>query len=331
MLEADTVKALFSLPSKTSTVMLKIAVSNISGLNALANMTAEIPGWNFDGVVRRGNEKWEPGKLRKKISHSPPADPIQQKVFYTSLYHTLISPALYNDHDSSYRGTDGKVIEHASFNNYTIFSLWDTYRTFHPLMTLIQPERVNDFVNSMLAIYQQQGKLPIWHLQGRETDCMVGYSAVPVIADAWLNGFHGFDPNLALAAMKASSTRDDYGLNYVKRDSFIPADKEVEAISKGMEYAIDDWCIARMAADLGHADDAAVYTKRSPTLHPLNFDPFATRFMRPVLADGSFIFSLQPLPAKKLYRRQRLAIYLAGPAVPGKAPDRPQQAATNPS
>ncbi|HEV9035270.1 MAG TPA: glycoside hydrolase family 92 protein, partial [Puia sp.] len=178
----------------------------------------------------------------------------------------------------------------------TIFSLWDTYRTFHPLMTIIQPERVNDFVNTMLAIYQQQGKLPVWHLQGRETDCMVGYSAVPVIADAWLKGFHGFDAGLALTAMKATSTRDDYGLKYLKQDGFIPADKEVEAISKGMEYAIDDWCIARMASQMGRTEDAATYTRRSQ-LFTRYFDP-STRFMRPVLADGKFITPYSPFLTK---------------------------------
>lgn len=292
-LQADTVKALISLPAATRTVMLKIGLSNVSGENALANIVAEIPGWDFAAVVREGDKKWE--RQLQKIAIEP-ADPEQQKVFYTALYHTMIAPALYNDHDSSYRGTDGKVVEHAPFNNYTIFSLWDTYRTFHPLMTLIQPERVNDFVNSMLAIYQQQGKLPIWHLQGRETDCMVGYSAVPVIADAWLNGFHGFDPNLALAAMKASSTRNDYGMEYLKKEGFIPADKEEEAISKAMEYAIDDWCISRMAAGMGHTGDAATYARRSG-LFARYFDP-ATRFMRPVLSDGSFITPFNPFLPK---------------------------------
>jgi predicted alpha-1,2-mannosidase len=290
-LEADSVKAVFT-PGWPNP-MLKIGISNVSGEEALANIEAEIPGWDFDAVVREGNAKWN--EQLQKITIQP-ADAAQQKVFYTALYHTLITPALYNDADSSYRGADGKVVKNAPFKNYTIFSLWDTYRAFHPLMTLIEPERVNDFVNTMLAIYQQQGKLPVWHLQGRETDCMVGYSAVPVIADAWLKGFHGFDAGLALDAMKASSTRDDYGLNYLKRDGFIPADKEVEAISKGMEYAIDDWCIARMASKMGRTDDAAIYDKRSQLFNRY-FDP-STRFMRPVLADGKFITPYNPFFTK---------------------------------
>src|ERR1700743_3405826 len=129
-------------------------------------------------------------------------------------------------------------------------------------MTLIQPERVNDIVNTMLAIYQQQGKLPIWHLQGRETDCMVGYSAVPVIADAYLKGFKGFSADLALEAMKASSTRDDYGMSYLKAQGYIPADKERESVSKALEYAIDDWSIARMAAKMDSTQVAATYAAR---------------------------------------------------------------------
>ncbi len=288
-LEADSVKGLINFRKTPATALLKIGVSNTSGEAALANIVAEIPGWDFDAVVRLGNRKWQAELNRIKIEA---ADSLQRTVFYTALYHTMVAPALYNDHDSTYRGTDGKVIEHAPYNNYTIFSTWDTYRTFNPLMTLIQPDRVNDIVNSMLAIYVQQGKLPIWHLQGRETDCMVGYSAVPIIAGAWLNGYRGFDGNLALEAMKASSTRDDYGMNYLKQEGYIPADKERESVSKALEYAVDDWCISRMAASLGRKDDEAKYKQRAE-LFTRYFDP-ATKFMRPVLADGQFRSPFSP-------------------------------------
>ncbi|HTI94580.1 MAG TPA: GH92 family glycosyl hydrolase [Puia sp.] len=288
-LEADTVKGLISFKHMTSNVMLKVGVSNVSGENALANITAEIPGWNFARIVRQGNVKWE--KALRKIQVTAP-DPVDRTVFYTAFYHTMIAPALYNDHDSSYRGADGKVIANAPFNNYTIFSLWDTYRTLNPLMTLVHPERVSDMVNTMLSIYVQQGKLPIWHLQGRETDCMVGYSAVPVIADAYLKGFGGFDPNLVLEAMKASSTRDDYGVKYLKEEGYIPADKEKESVSKALEYAIDDWCISRVAARLGKKDDEAYYAKRA-NYFTRYFDT-VTKFMRPVLADGSYRAPFDP-------------------------------------
>ncbi|HLZ87777.1 MAG TPA: GH92 family glycosyl hydrolase, partial [Puia sp.] len=282
-LEADTIKGLISFAGNPGTVMLKIGVSNVSGEKALANIEAEIPRWNFEEIVRQGNEKWRRALDKIRIEA---ADSIRRRVFYTALYHTMIAPALYNDHDSSYRGADGKVIDHAPYNNYTIFSLWDTYRTLNPLMTLIHPERVDDIINTMLAIYVQQGKLPIWHLQGRETDCMVGYSAVPVIADAYLMGFRGFDANLALEAMKASSTRDDYGMNYLKQEGYIPADKERESVSKALEYAIDDWCIARMATRMGRTEDAAYYAKRGEYF--TRYFDTTTKFMRPVLADGHY-------------------------------------------
>ncbi|HTR31573.1 MAG TPA: GH92 family glycosyl hydrolase [Puia sp.] len=270
-------------------VLLKIGVSNVSSESALANIAAEIPDWNFDAVVKEGNAKWEAalGKITAEAANAT-----QNKVFYTAFYHTMITPALYNDHDGSYRGADRKVYTHPGFSNYTIFSLWDTYRTLNPLMTLIQPERVNDIVNSMLAIYQQQGKLPIWHLQGRETNCMVGYSAVPVIAEAYLEGYRGFDPNLALDAMKASSTRDDYGMKYLKEEGYIPADKESESVSKALEYAVDDWCIARMAAAMGRTTDKEYYSRRA-AYFTRYFDS-TTKFMRPVLADGSWRTPFNP-------------------------------------
>ena len=289
----DTVKGLIDLPANASTVSLKIGVSNVSSEAALTNIAAEIPGWDFASIVRQGNAKWE-NALSKITAEA--SDPTQRKIFYTALYHTMITPALYNDHDSSYRGTDNKVYDHAKFNNYTIFSLWDTYRTLNPLMTLIQPERVNDIVNTMLAIYQQQGKLPIWHLQGRETDCMVGYSAVPVIAEAYLEGYRGFDANLALEAMKASSTRDDYGMKYLKQEEYIPADKEGESVSKALEYAVDDWCIARMAAAMNKTADEAYYAKRSEYF--TRYFDGTTKFMRPVLADGSWRTPFNPFTPK---------------------------------
>src|SRR5690606_16720823 len=133
------------------------------------------------------------------------------------LYHTMVAPALFNDHNGAYRGTDKKEYPNPGFDNYSVFSLWDIYRSCAPLYTLIQPNRVNSFINSMLAIYRQQGKLPIWPLMGNETNCMVGYHAVPLIADAYAKGFRGFDANAAFEAMKASAMRDDLGMQYIKQ------------------------------------------------------------------------------------------------------------------
>jgi predicted alpha-1,2-mannosidase len=191
------------------------------------------------------------------------ADPARMKTFYTALYHTMVAPSIFNDHNGDYWGTDKKVHTNPGFTNLTTFSLWDTYRAAHPLFTLLQPQRVNDMVSSMLAIYQQQGKLPVWHLMANETNCMVGYSAVPVVVDAYLKGFKGFDANLAFEAVKATAMRDEFGLKSVKALGFIPADSEVENVSKGLEYAVDDWCIAQMAKKLGKTDDYAYFSKRA--------------------------------------------------------------------
>jgi predicted alpha-1,2-mannosidase len=189
-------------------------------------------------------EKWNNELAKIKIETESLAD---KRTFYTALYHTMIAPSLFNDVTGEYRGADREVKPDPGYETYTTFSLWDTYRAAHPLFTLVQQERVNDFINSMLAIYQQQGKLPIWHLHGNETNTMVGYSAVPVIADAYLKGFRGFDAELAFEAMKTSALLDERGQDYVKSQGFIPADSQVESVARAMEYAIDDWAIAAMA------------------------------------------------------------------------------------
>ncbi|WP_235921071.1 GH92 family glycosyl hydrolase [Foetidibacter luteolus] len=281
-LEAQSVKGILSFKG-VNTALLKVGVSNVSSENALANIQAEIPHWSFTKVVEEGRNKWNQALSAIKIE-TP--DAVQKKIFYTALYHAMIAPALYNDHDGSYRGADDKVYTNPGFTNYTIFSLWDTYRTLNPLMTVIQPARAADFAASFMAIYRQQGKLPIWHLQGRETDCMVGYSGVPVLADAYLKGLTNLDGNEVLEAMKASSTRDDYGMKYLKETGFIPADKEKESVSKALEYAVDDWCIARVAKKLGKQEDTDVYSKRG-AYYTRYFDT-VTKFMRPVMSSGSF-------------------------------------------
>ncbi|MDP4187013.1 MAG: GH92 family glycosyl hydrolase [Bacteroidota bacterium] len=264
-------------------ILLKVGISPVSEENALNNIRAEIPGWNFNGVVQKAHEAWNAEIGKVKANSKNTAD---LRTFYTALYHSYTTPILFNDHNGDYRGADKMVHHGVGFQNYSVFSLWDTYRAAHPLYTLVQPERVSDFVNSMLAIYQQQGKLPIWHLMGNETDCMVGYSAVPVIADAYFKGFTGFDPKLALQAMKASSTRDDYGMKYVKQKGYIPADLEPESVAKALEYSISDWCIAQMARKMGQTTDYANYAKRASS-YVRYFDP-KTKFMRAKLDNGKF-------------------------------------------
>ena len=289
-LEARVVKGLVSFSTIEGPVLLKVGLSPVSSQNALANIKAEIPGWSFDRVVKEGDRKWN--KILSLVQIET-KDEVLKKIFYTALYHTMIAPALYNDVDGSYRGADKKIYPKASFNNYTIFSLWDTYRTLNPFLAIVQPARTGDFINSMLAIYEQQGKLPIWHLQGNETNCMVGYSAVPIIANAYLNGISGFDPSLALEAMKASSNRDDFGMKYSKERGYIPADKEVESVSKAMEYALSDWCIAQVAKKLHHDDDYLKYSRRAK-YYRRYFDT-ATHFVRGVMLNGTFRTPFNPV------------------------------------
>ena len=269
--------------SNDEEVMLKIGISPVSAENALANISAEIPDWNFNNVVAEAKAKWnkELGKIVVKGKNES-----DLRTFYTALYHSFTHPVLFNDHNGDYRGTDGNVYHKPGFVNYSIFSLWDTYRAEHPLFTLLEPERVPDMINTMLNIYKQQGKLPVWHLMGNETDCMVGYSAVPVIADAFFKGFKGFDVNLAYEAMKVSSARDDYGLKYLKEKGYIPADKEKESVSKALEYCISDWCIAEMAKKLGKNDDFEYYRKRAES-YKQYFDQLR-QFMRAKLDNGKF-------------------------------------------
>lgn len=264
-------------------ILLKVGVSPVSEQNALANIIAEVPDWDFEKIALNARSAWnkELGKITVKGKNEH-----ELRTFYTALYHAYTHPVLFNDHNGEYRGADKQVYSNPGYNNYSIFSLWDTYRAEQPLFTLIQPERINDMVNTMLNIYKQQGKLPIWHLMGNETDCMVGYSAIPVIADAYFKGFTGFDANLAFEAMKASSTRDDLGMKYIKEKGYIPADIEKESVSKAMEYCISDWCIAQMAKKLGKTADYDYYTKRA-SQYAQYFDP-KTQFVRAKLDNGKF-------------------------------------------
>ena len=277
------IKGVISFDKAPAQAMLKVGISPVSSENALANINSEIPSWDFAGTVKSAQAKWN--KELSKIQLET-KDVTNRSIFYTALYHTMIGPALFNDHNRAYRGTDKKVYSNPGFDNYTVFSLWDIYRSCAPLYTLTQPDRVNSFVNSMLTIYKQQGKLPIWPLMGSETNCMVGYHAVPVIADAYLKGYRGFDINAAFEAMKASATRDDLGMKDIKAKGYIPADKEYESVSKAMEYAIDDWCIAAVAKKLGRTADFENYSKRAG--YYKNYFDSTIKFVRPRMDDGSF-------------------------------------------
>lgn len=277
----------------TDKIMVKVGISPVSTGNAQQNITAELPGWDFAGTVDKATASWNAELNRIQVESN---DTARLRTFYTAMYHTMIAPSLFNDHNSDYLGTDKKEYKNVKFKNLTTFSLWDTYRGLHPLFTFFQHDRINDIVNSMLAVYQQQGSLPIWHLMGNETYCMPGYSSVQVVADAYLKGFRGFDTALAFEAVKATAMQDNRGLKWVKQYGFIPADSMVENVAMGMEYAIADWGIAQMAKKMGKQEDYEYFSKRALNYRNY-FDP-AVGFMRGRLDQNTWRTPFSPFQAR---------------------------------
>jgi len=273
-------------------IRLKVAISPVSIENAKLNMKAEIPGWDFAGQVAKANEDWNKELGRVVIKSD---DLSRMKIFYTALYHTMIAPSVFNDVNGDYLGTDKKVYKNAAFTNYTTFSLWDTYRAAHPLFTLINSDKVGDMVNTFLAIYKQQGKLPVWHLMGNETNTMVGNPALPVIADAYLKGIKGFDKDLAYEALKSTGMMDERGLKELKKFGYIPADSMVESVAMGLEYAIADWSVAQVAKQRGNKADYAYWSKRGANYK--NYFDKETRFMRGRIADDKWRTPFNPFQA----------------------------------
>lgn len=269
-------------------IYVKVALSPVSIENAMMNMQAELPGWDFEQTVADADKAWN--KELNKIAVE--ADDRAKRIFYTALYHTMIAPSEFCDVNKDYFGTDMTVHRQAAFTNYTTFSLWDTYRAAHPLMTLIHPEKMPDIINTMLTIYNEQGKLPVWHLMANETDCMVGNPGVCVVADAILKGFGGFDKEKAYEAMKTSAMLDERGQNSMKEYGYIPFDKEVESVAKTMEYAIADWSIAQVAQQMNKKEDADYFTKMSKA-YTHYFDP-STGFMRGKDSKGNFRTPFNP-------------------------------------
>jgi len=286
--------ALFST-AEGEKIRVKVGISPVSIENALQNITSELPGWNFEDVKAKADLAWnaELNKIQVKAK-----DTSTLRTFYTSLYHTMIAPSVFNDHNGDYRGTDKKVYPAASFTNLSTFSLWDTYRAAHPLFTLTQPERVNDMISSTLAIYQQQGKLPVWHLMGNETNTMPGYSAVQVVADAYIKGFRGFDTSLAWEAVKTTAMQDERGLKFVKQFGFIPADSMVESVAMGLEYAIADGAIAQMAKSMGKTQDYEYFSKRA-AYYKNYYDPSST-FMRGRIGPDKWRTPFSPFEARHM-------------------------------
>jgi predicted alpha-1,2-mannosidase len=249
----------FSLGGQTA-LRVKVGISGVSMANAKLNLDAEIPAWDFAGLLRQSEQAWntELGKIAVKGGTAN-----DRTIFYTALYHATLSPNVYTDVNGEYRGTDLQVHKADGFTNYTVFSLWDTHRALHPLLSIIDRGRTLDFVKTFLKQYQQGGMLPVWELSGNETFCMIGYHAVPVIVDAWQKGIRDFDQALALEAMTSYANSNRFGLPHYRRLGYLPNDLESESVSKTVEYAYDDWCIAQFAKWTGRTDVADTFMRRA--------------------------------------------------------------------
>ncbi len=246
--------------TKGDEVLLKVGISAVSVEGARKNLEAEIPDWNFDTVRSRARQEWNKELGRITISGGTPEE---RTVFYTALYHALLVPNCYTDVDGRYRGTDLKVHRADDHTQYTVFSLWDTFRAEHPLFTLIEQQRTGDFIRSFLTHYRDGGKLPVWELAANYTGCMIGYHSVPVIVDAYMKGMRDFDEDLAFQAMMASADKDELGLAEYRAYGYIPGDLEPESVSKTLEYAYDDWCISQMARSLGREKEYRRFIERA--------------------------------------------------------------------
>lgn len=286
-------RVVVSVADNTKPLLVKVALSPVSIDKAKLNMHAELAGWDFDAAVKQADEAWNRELARIEIQTN---DRTKKRVFYTAMYHLMTSCSKFNDVDREYRGADGKVHK-ADFTNYTTLSLWDTYRAAHPLMTVAFPEMQRDFAQTFLNIYKQQGRLPVWHLMGSETDCMVGNPGAIVLADLTMKGFVE-DKELALEALKATQMKDIRSLGLLKKYGYIPwnLEPENETVAKALEYCAADDGVAKVAKLLGKKDDYEYFFNRSRS-YKKYYDP-ETRFLRAVDTDGKFRLPFNPFFAE---------------------------------
>lgn len=286
-------RVVVSVADNTKPLLVKVALSPVSIDKAKLNMQAELAGWDFDAAVKQADEAWNRELARIEIQTN---DRTKKRIFYTAMYHLMTSCSKFNDVDREYRGADGKVHK-ADFTNYTTLSLWDTYRAAHPLMTVAFPEMQRDFAQTFLNIYKQQGRLPVWHLMGSETDCMVGNPGAIVLADLTMKGFVE-DKELALEALKATQMKDIRSLGLLKEHGYIPwnLEPENETVAKALEYCAADDGVAKVAKLLGKKDDYEYFFNRSRS-YKKYYDP-ETRFLRAVDTDGKFRLPFNPFFAE---------------------------------
>ncbi len=294
-IEGRGLEAVLDFASSSTPLIVKVAISSVSEENAILNMDTEVPGFDFDAVRAKTQQEWRTELDRVELH----ASPAMQKSLYTALYHSFMSPSVSMDVNGDYRGPDNQVHRANGFHFVSSLSLWDIYRAEQPLMTILEPEqRTNDLVQSLVASQQESpfGILPVWQFQGQETWCMIGYHSVPIIADAYIKGIRGYDAQAALDAMVASATYAPYGnLGAYMKLGYVPVDHDSEAASKTVEYAFDDWTIARMASVMGRSPIASTFDNRSKFWRN-NFN-VADGFIEPRLSDGSYAKPFDPAKA----------------------------------
>lgn len=280
----------FSFAANDQPLLIKVGISSASEQGALENIEEELKTWNFNAVVEQGQQIWE--KELQKVQ-AELIDPAMDTIFYSAIYHAFLAPNLFSDTDGSFKSLKHEVAKADGFDRYTVFSLWDTFRASHPLFTLLQPERNQDFLWSILSFYTESGLLPVWALSGNETNTMTGYHAVPVLTDAILKGLVD-EPMVEemYQAMLVSAAQDIRGTNFYREYGFIPADKDGWSVTKTLEYAYDDWCIAQVAKYLGKSADYDRFMKRAESYKAL-FDR-ETLFMRGKLANGEWVEPFDP-------------------------------------
>ncbi|WP_102796378.1 GH92 family glycosyl hydrolase [Bowmanella denitrificans] len=267
----------------------KIALSYTSIAGAKANLEAETADKDFAQVKWQASQAWAQQLGKFQIRDN---DNTNKTKFYTALYHAFVAPQVFHDVDGAFFGADGAVHRDKNYQRYSLFSLWDTFRALHPLLTLSNPEKVDDMVQSMLGFYDETGLLPTWDLMSNETDVMIGYHAVPVIVDAYLKGLTSADPEHIMAAIKASAMQDRFGIDFYRQYGYVPSDLEVEAVSKTLEYAFDDWAIAQMAKALNKQADYQLFSQRAQSYRTL-FDA-STGFMRGKDKQGQWVTPFNP-------------------------------------
>lgn len=274
--------------NKDEAVLVKVGISAVSIEGAKLNLKSELKGWDFEKACSAASAEWNKELSKIEVEGGTETEKVN---FYTAMYHAMVQPNTFNDVDGKYFGMDKKIHTAKGGDLYNVFSLWDTFRASHPLFTIIDRKRTTDIVNSLLAKYDEYGLLPVWELAGNETGCMIGYHSIPVITEAYFKGIKGFDAEKAFTAMKKSAEQDHLGLKSYKEMGYISAEMESESVSKTLEYAYDDWCIAQMAKALGKTEDYKKFSLRAKSYVNV-FDPTIS-LMRPK-RNGRWVVPFDP-------------------------------------